>query len=201
MQRNSIHIPTLVVGGSSPQRRGGGAKAPRPACIHCNSMHATMHASNATPCMQSCMHPMQLHTCNGTPWMHACNSASYGVGAKMMAPTTPPHYTPRMQLVTQGVVLKGIFPQRGGDAKVRLVAGSWGSGVSSSSGDGGRAVSATLAFPKGIAVDKNDAVYVAEFNGGKVRKVTPGGNISTSCLLYTSPSPRDRQKSRMPSSA
>ena len=26
-------------------------------------------------------------------------------------------------------------------------------------------------------------------------------DVSTSCLLYTSPSPRDRQKSRMPSSA
>ena len=26
-------------------------------------------------------------------------------------------------------------------------------------------------------------------------------NISNTCLLYTSPSPRDRQKSRMPSSA
>ena len=28
-----------------------------------------------------------------------------------------------------------------------------------------------------------------------------GGAISGACLLYTSPSPRDRQKSRMPSSA
>ena len=28
-----------------------------------------------------------------------------------------------------------------------------------------------------------------------------GATSSTSCLLYTSPSPRDRQKSRMPSSA
>ena len=27
------------------------------------------------------------------------------------------------------------------------------------------------------------------------------GSVLTSCLLYTSPSPRDRQKSRMPSSA
>ena len=27
------------------------------------------------------------------------------------------------------------------------------------------------------------------------------GNVYTGCLLYTSPSPRDRQKSRMPSSA
>ena len=31
-------------------------------------------------------------------------------------------------------------------------------------------------------------------------KVIPG-NTSYTCLLYTSPSPRDRQKSRMPSSA
>ena len=42
--------------------------------------------------------------------------------------------------------------------------------------------------------------------GGKMSKlkgniIEKGGvNIST-CLLYTSPSPRDRQKSRMPSSA
>ena len=34
-------------------------------------------------------------------------------------------------------------------------------------------------------------------------KLTYAGNLATldSCLLYTSPSPRDRQKSRMPSSA
>ena len=29
----------------------------------------------------------------------------------------------------------------------------------------------------------------------------PGKNLVSFCLLYTSPSPRDRQKSRMPSSA
>ena len=32
-----------------------------------------------------------------------------------------------------------------------------------------------------------------------LRNVTNG--VTTICLLYTSPSPRDRQKSRMPSSA
>ena len=36
--------------------------------------------------------------------------------------------------------------------------------------------------------------------GGRVLEVQPGA-IATDCLLYTSPSPRDRQKSRMPSSA
>ena len=30
---------------------------------------------------------------------------------------------------------------------------------------------------------------------------TPGSETGYPCLLYTSPSPRDRQKSRMPSSA
>ena len=31
--------------------------------------------------------------------------------------------------------------------------------------------------------------------------VIPPPNVTGSCLLYTSPSPRDREKSRMPSSA
>ena len=59
------------------------------------------------------------------------------------------------------------------------------------------------------SLEKNDnALYVIDgipmFNvnsgdnaGGTMNK-QPGSN---SCLLYTSPSPRDRQKSRMPSSA
>ena len=34
-----------------------------------------------------------------------------------------------------------------------------------------------------------------------VNSVRSAGPIVNSCLLYTSPSPRDRQKSRMPSSA
>ena len=32
-------------------------------------------------------------------------------------------------------------------------------------------------------------------------EILEAGRKTTSCLLYTSPSPRDRQKSRMPSSA
>ena len=34
-----------------------------------------------------------------------------------------------------------------------------------------------------------------------IRGIMPGEYIINACLLYTSPSPRDRQKSRMPSSA
>ncbi|CAM9789975.1 unnamed protein product [Ectocarpus fasciculatus] len=81
--------------------------------------------------------------------------------------------------VQQGVVLKGIFPRQGGKAQVRLVAGKWDSGVSASSGDGGKALSAVLAYPKGITVDANDNIYVAEFQGEKIRNISTSGIIST----------------------
>ena len=42
-------------------------------------------------------------------------------------------------------------------------------------------------------------VFVHGFTDG--RDVDPKSGVSYICLLYTSPSPRDRQKSRMPSSA
>ncbi|CAN0462173.1 unnamed protein product, partial [Ectocarpus sp. 8 AP-2014] len=81
--------------------------------------------------------------------------------------------------VQQGVVLKGIFPRQGGAAQVRLVGGKWDSGVSGSSGDGGKALSAVLAYPKGIAVDAEDNIYVAEFQGEKIRNISTSGIIST----------------------
>ena len=43
---------------------------------------------------------------------------------------------------------------------------------------------------------KSGSVYTGEFKNGK-----QNGHGTYSCLLYTSPSPRDRQKWRMPSSA
>ena len=56
--------------------------------------------------------------------------------------------------------------------------------------------------------------YVDAADGGKIEVINPATNevcgtcaagnekdIDKACLLYTSPSPRDRQKSRMPSSA
>src|SRR5674476_18364 len=39
-----------------------------------------------------------------------------------------------------------------------------------------------------------------EFERYKTKKKEPNLKVTTTCLLYTSPSPRDRQKSRMPSS-
>ena len=51
---------------------------------------------------------------------------------------------------------------------------------------------------KGIAVtDHGDMFGIKEF----FNYVNKKNSSTNSCLLYTSPSPRDRQKSRMPSSA
>ena len=50
----------------------------------------------------------------------------------------------------------------------------------------------------------NDTIYADKADASDTSKMPSFGlalkNIDT-CLLYTSPSPRDRQKSRMPSSA
>ena len=43
--------------------------------------------------------------------------------------------------------------------------------------------------------------FCAVFPAMERRRLFADGDVSYLCLLYTSPSPRDRQKSRMPSSA
>ena len=70
----------------------------------------------------------------------------------------------------------------------------------------------TVSLPKKWVVDNNlsssDMVNITHLNDGNLQ-ISPyeSNSIKTvielkiNCLLYTSPSPRDRQKSRMPSSA
>ena len=50
------------------------------------------------------------------------------------------------------------------------------------------------------AIDEATAMAAVEAITYEVEELTPVLDLET-CLLYTSPSPRDRQKSRMPSSA
>jgi uncharacterized protein (TIGR03437 family) len=54
-----------------------------------------------------------------------------------------------------------------------------GSGVRGNSGDGGPATSAGLTDPIAVAVDPSGNLYIAEFAGNRVRKVSPSGIITT----------------------
>lgn len=52
-------------------------------------------------------------------------------------------------------------------------------GVTTGVGDGRPAVSATLAYPQALTFDRHGNLYIADFGAARVRKVTPGGIIST----------------------
>ena len=75
------------------------------------------------------------------------------------------------------LVLKGRITMRMRDGDVQLNAGEM------------------YVVPKGV-----EHCPVAE-EEAELLLIEPSGTPNTGCLLYTSPSPRDRQKSRMPSSA
>ncbi|MGW0310620.1 NHL domain-containing protein [Streptomyces flavidovirens] len=59
---------------------------------------------------------------------------------------------------------------------IRTVAGT---GVAESNGDNGPAVSAQFNLPYGIAVDSAGTLYVSDYKGHRVRKITTDGKIST----------------------
>jgi RHS repeat-associated protein len=54
-----------------------------------------------------------------------------------------------------------------------------GTGTTGSSGDGGSATSATLNLPHSLAFDASGNLYISEFHGNRIRKVSTTGNIST----------------------
>ncbi len=54
-----------------------------------------------------------------------------------------------------------------------------GNGTQGFSGDGGPAASAQLYYPWGVAVDAAGNLFIGDWGNSRVRKVTPGGVIST----------------------
>ncbi len=54
-----------------------------------------------------------------------------------------------------------------------------GTGVPGFTGDGGRAVDAQLTCPRGLALDATGALYVADSSNQRVRRIDPGGTITT----------------------
>ena len=64
----------------------------------------------------------------------------------------------------------------GPDGTIVTIAGT---GVKGYSGDGGPANAAQLFTPRNVAVDATGNLYIAEFEGHRVRQVTPAGAIAT----------------------
>ena len=54
-----------------------------------------------------------------------------------------------------------------------------GKGISGYTGDGGKATSATLWYPLGVALDSSGNLYIADDANGVIRKVDTSGTIST----------------------
>ena len=67
------------------------------------------------------------------------------------------------------------------DGNISTIAGYVGTGYVGAGygGDGGPATSAYLDYPYGVAVGPDGSVYIADTGNLRVRKVTPGGTIST----------------------
>jgi len=62
------------------------------------------------------------------------------------------------------------------DGRISTVAGN---GVADYTGDGGPAIIASIDTPYGIALDQSGNLFIADSNNNVIRKVTPGGTIST----------------------
>jgi sugar lactone lactonase YvrE len=73
------------------------------------------------------------------------------------------------------VAVTSAFGQSGGGTITTIA----GTGKPGFSGDGGPATSAQLRSAQGVAVDGQGNVYIAEYENYKVRKVSPGGTITT----------------------
>ena len=74
------------------------------------------------------------------------------------------------------VVATGAFGGSG-SGTITTIAGSGKPGFS---GDGGPAVAAQLRSARGVAVDRQGNVYIADYDNYRVRKVSPGGTIRPS---------------------
>ncbi|MGH7789581.1 MAG: hypothetical protein ACRERC_22105 [Candidatus Binatia bacterium] len=65
------------------------------------------------------------------------------------------------------------------DGKSGLIETIAGNGTPGFSGDGGQGQNASLKFPLDVAVDSAGNAYIADSSNNRIRKVTPGGQIST----------------------
>ena len=102
--------------------------------------------------------------------MRATDQASRQDGVRM-----------KLRLVVIGVAAVAAVAAAGASAVTgsNTITTIAGNGTQGFSGDGGPATAAQMNAPRGVAVDGAGNVYFTDFESGRVRKVTPGGTIST----------------------
>ena len=79
----------------------------------------------------------------------------------------------------RSAVLVGAFVAGTAIVHAQTISTIAGNGASSYSGDGGLAVSAGLNRPRGVAFDASGNMYIADELNHRIRRVTPGGIITT----------------------
>jgi choice-of-anchor A domain-containing protein/RHS repeat-associated protein len=77
------------------------------------------------------------------------------------------------------VLYLGTGQRRSLQSHDRVVVTSAGSGVPGQGGDGGSTNQALLAFPSGVVTAPDGSLYIADSENHRVRKVAPGGGITT----------------------
>lgn len=88
--------------------------------------------------------------------------------------------TTRIQAaLLRGLVTFGLAVGLCATAQAQTITTVAGTGTPGSSGDGGPATSARLNYAFGVAVDAAGNRYIADLGNYRIRKVTPGGVIST----------------------
>jgi RHS repeat-associated protein len=101
---------------------------------------------------------------NGVPARQACLGAPFGV---VMAPDGTLYFSDGS--------LHQLF-RVGPDGIIRVIAGD---GTCGSNGDGGPAATARLCSPEGIGRGPDNAIYIADWNNDRIRRVGPDGIINT----------------------
>jgi len=105
-------------------------------------------------------------SCNndGVPALQACLGAPFGVVALADG-----------SVVFSDTQLHRIF-RVGANGIIRALAGD---GICGASGDGGPATSARLCSPEGIGRGPDNAIYIADWNNNRIRRLGPDGIMTT----------------------